>query len=207
MSILDALKQRQLQQLSRSIASSEHKEREVHNHASHVKAVLTGKAPSQDVPLEVRQLKDLYYEMYQDYTGKNHTKAPLEMSNRSIALWMRVEQARQQASCDAKKYMRAQFYWFDKHFGTYPRIEQLATEAAIERAVEFTGNAAKRVVGTKAADIPLPELFKRSEQLVQEIMQAQNCTRTEFYERFVKTGLFTLPQAFLEADPAWRELK
>lgn len=202
--ILEVLRQKQLSNLHRSNTSAEHHQREVHNHAEHVKAVLTGRAPSQEVPVEVRLLKDLYYEMCKDYTGDVHTKAPLEMSARSVALWTRVEAARKQAGCEAKKFMRAQFHWFDKAFGTYPSIEQLATDGAVDRALEYTGSVDRRVVGTKKAEVSLADVFKRSEMLVQDVMRAQNCTREQFYERFVMTGLFSLPKAFLDADPVYR---
>lgn len=206
MGILDEIKRKQLAKLHKGHANAEHHKREVQNHARQVKSILGGESPGQQLPMDVRVLKDLYYEMYKDYTGKGNTKAPLEMSARSIALWTRVADTCRQAGCDPKVYMRAQFAWFDKNFGTYPRISQLATEAAIARVQEYSGDASKRVVGAKPANIDIAEIFKRSELIVQEAMAAQDCTREEFYRRFVLTGLFTLPQAFLAADPVWRKV-
>lgn len=204
--ISDRLVEMKAQSLRRSISASEYTERRVRNNAAVAKEVLTGKRPSQDLPLEIRVLKDKYYSMLKDYTRSVQSMAPLEMNKRSVALWTRVEKARTAAGCSADKFLTAQFLWFDKAFGKAPSVEQLTTEAAIDRALEYTGEA-KRVVGNNikhASD--KVSVFRHSEQLVQDIMRAQGVTRVEFYKQFVLTGHFTLPKEFMEADPAYQEV-
>jgi len=167
------------------------------------KRIISGETQYSAVPMELTVLRDLYFKMISTYTGqvKYYTD---EMTDGQVALWIRVEKARREVGCSAERYLKAQFVYFDKTFGTYPKTQHLATEGAIERAREFAGPTEGLVLGNmRPPDIDTAARFRQSEKTLQKMMKAQRCSREEFYRRFVLTGVYTFPKEFLEADPAY----
>jgi hypothetical protein len=205
MSIIEVLRRRELETLKRSDAYSSVRSQRTHDHAKHVKQVLSGETISPEVPVSIQVLRDTYYNMLRSYQGNDYSY-PTEMNKQSINLWTRVETARSKAGCLADKYIKAQFAWFHKKFGKAPTVEQLSTPGAVERALEFSGSTTGRVVGNNIIHKnSLAETFKQNEVLLQSMMKAQQCTRVEFYKRFVITGIYSFDTRFLEADPAYQK--
>lgn len=204
--IVELLRKRKLRALKQSQAMAEARENHVSGKAQHVKTMMGGAAPEDTMSAAAVNLKALYYEMMKAYTGKfpPFTKT---ISQRSVSLWERVAVAREKSGVEAERFMKAQFVWFDKSFGTTPKKHQLATEAAIERAQEYGGSTKGRVYGnSRPAQVNKAESFKQSEKLLQKMMRAQKCTREEFYRDFVLTGVYVFPQEFLKADPVYRKV-
>jgi len=205
--IQEILKKNRLLKISRSERFTENQEQDVSNKASHVKRILGGEDSGDATPIALTLLKDTYYNMLSTYKGKFVSHA-VDMNKKSLALWTRVESCRAQADCDADRYLKAQFVWFDKAFGKAPTVEQLATETAIDRALEFTGSTKGRVLGNiRKAPISKADVFRESEKTLQKMMAAQGCNREEFYRKFVLTGIFGFPADFLKADPTYQRVK
>lgn len=205
--ILTTLEQRSLRQLKNSIQFSERHEAATAYHSQLAKAMLTGEPLPSFLSLEAQTLRQLYYSMLKDYQGALYT-LPGPPTKRSEALWKRVEDACKRAGCEPKKFLRAQFAWFHKSFGSAPKLTQLTTDSAVQRALEFEGNTERRIVSNNVdAGVSLADIFRQSEKLLRDMMLAQGCkTREEFYKRFVLTDVFMLPKEFLQADPAYRKV-
>jgi hypothetical protein len=205
--IRSVLEQRSLRKLKKSIQFSEQREAAIAHHSQVAKAVLKGERLPSSLTFEAQALRTLYYSMLKDYAGEMFA-VPTLPTKRAEALWKRVGEACKKSGCSPKKFMRAQFAWFDKVFGRAPQLIQLTTDAAVQRALEFSGNADRRIVGNNInAKVSLADVFRQSEKLLRDMMRAQGCkTREEFYERFVLTELFVFPKEFLKADPAYRRV-
>ena len=200
------MRKRQERSLKRKESFKAMKEQEFEQKTESVKAILGGGNQYSAVPVELTTLRDLYFRMIQTYTG-NTQYYSAEMSDRHVALWIRVEKARRTVGCDPERFLKAQFVWFDKAFGTSPTTQQLATEAAVERAREYTGSTEGKVLGNiRKAPVSKADVFRESEKTLQKMMAAQECTREEFYEKFVLTGLYSFPKEFLKADPAYQRV-
>lgn len=203
--IVEILKQHQLRSLARSENATRIQEQRVTNKANCVRGMLGGTGDVDGVPMELVLLRNLYYSMLESFRG-SRSSVPVKMNDKSIAFWTRVEKARQRAECSAEEYLLAQFKWFDKAFGAAPKLPQLTTPLAIQRAIEFEGRSDGRVIGNgKIADIDRVEVFKETEKLLQQIMKAQKCSREDVYRRFVLTGLYTFPKEFMDFDPAYKK--
>lgn len=204
--IAQIINQHQLQSLARKEAMQDAREKAIQTKADVVEYILGGEDIDPSMPVSHYVLKSLYYHMLMDYTGDRFLFEK-EPNAHSKALWRRVEAARQDSGLDAQTFLRAQFKWFNKHFGTYPRLMQLTTDDAIKRAVEFTGDVDKKVVGAQKAPVSRTEVLKETEKLIQSVMRAQKCTRLEFYQKFVLTGLYVIPEQFLRLDPVYKQAK
>lgn len=208
MSILKKLRERQTQQLTRSIQGTELFERQVEKKAAYIKELLTGDNPNAGVPAEVVAFRDLYVVFLEKYTGEKAYQFRGKMSHQAVSLWTRAEAARRQANVSQERFIKAQFVWFTKVFGKYPEPLQLTTEAAVDRAREFTGSTEGKVAPVAVAHkSSLSTLFRENEKLLQKMMQAQKCSREEFYVRFVLTGIYSLSKEFLEADPVYQRVR
>ena len=206
MSILDVLRKKKAAAEKRSAAFSARKEAQTSARAEYAKDIVAGRQVSAGGSLEIQRLRDVYRDLSQHYYGSLPTFSK-ELNKTGIALWSRVEAARAQVGCSAEQYLTAQFAWFDKTFSTAPKLSQLATEAAIERAREYTGTP-KRLVSRGKVHCDKTAMFRQAEVTVQQIMRAQMCgSREEFYTRFILTGLYALPAEFLAADPAYAKAK
>lgn len=204
--IQELLKKRRLRSLKRKESYKKIKEQELEHKTESVKMILGGGNQYSAVPVALTTLRDLYFRMVQTYTGKEEYYS-LDMSDGQVALWMRVEKARREADCDSERFLKAQFVWFDKAFGKAPTPLQLATETAVDRALEFTGSTKGRVLGNiRKAPVSKADVFRESERTLQKMMAAQNCNREEFYRKFVVTGIFGFPKEFLKADPAYQRV-
>jgi len=203
--ILELLAKKRQNSLKRKEGFKKMKAEELENKESSVKRILGGENQYQAVPVKLTVLRDLYFTMLRAYTG-NVQYYSAEMSDGQVALWMRVEKARCKTGCDPERYIKAQFAWFDNAFGTSPKPVQLASDAAVDRALEFEGSTKGRVLGNvRKAPVALADTFRESEKLLQKMMIAQKCNREEFYRRFVLTGVYMFPKEFLEADPVYKK--
>ena len=170
--ILTALREQRLRSIKRSIQYQEQREAATAYHSQLAKSVISGKPLDSSLPLEAQALRTLYYDMLKDYQGETF-KIPGPLTKRGEALWNREEKARQAAGVDPKKFMKAQFVWFDKTFGKAPTAVQCATEAAVQRVLEVGDVQVKRVVGAQPANVPLADVFRQSEKLLRDMMRAQ----------------------------------
>lgn len=204
--IVEILRKNQLARIARSEAYTKAQETSIDSKIATTTFILGGVDPNAGVPAPILYLREQYNRMLYAYkgTGLSFTK---EMNKKSIALWTRVEKARAESGCDADRYLKAQFSWFDKTFGRAPTKAQLATSSAIERAAEFAGTTVGKVLGnSRSVPITKADVFRESEKTLQKMMAAQSCNREEFYRKFVLTGLFLLPKEFLGADPTYQRL-
>jgi hypothetical protein len=205
MGILDEIYKQQLNKEKKSLQGRENYEKRVHNHAEQVKYKDQNMNP--DVPVSVVALRNKYYQYLENYTRRRHM-FNIRMNKRSRALWIRVEKAQAESGKTQDEFLKAQFEWFHKKLGTYPKVEQLATQNAVERTKSSSGDTSVKEVSN---DIPhnasKVEILKQSEKLLQKMMKAQKCSREEFYKNFVLTGLYTFPEEFLNADPVWKKVK
>jgi len=204
--IVELLRKRRERSLKMKESFKAMKAEELENKAASVKRILGGAVQYSAVPVNLTILRDLYFQMIQTYTGKEQYYSA-DMSDRHVALWIRVEKARCRVGCDPERFLKAQFVWFDKAFGAAPTTRQLATDAAVERALEFTGSTEGKVLGNiRKAPVSKADVFRESEKTLQRMMAAQECDREEFYRKFVLTGLFSFPKEFLKADPAYQRV-
>ena len=200
MSIIQAIEDRRLQKLASSTAGSERYIGNIQKKADFAKQVLSNDFDLSK-PLEAQRL---YYEYKSKYTGKNTTVAPLA-SKRAQSFWTAVANAAEKADVSIESFISAQFTWFAKNFGTYPKFENIRTEAAIQRAQEAAGVKPKKVVARYQAGGNFAELMRTADTQVRTMCSAQKLSRVEFYKQLVLTGVISLPQQFLKADPAYAE--
>lgn len=204
--IVEIIKKQQLNKLARSESFAKAQETSVNNKVSTTKYVITGKNQDPYVGSSILYLRDKYYNMLRDYSGSGVAFA-VDMNKKSVALWSRVDRAREAAGCDPDRYLKAQFVWFDKTFGKAPSLEQLSTASAVERAIEFSGSTKGKVLGNeRKVPISKVDIFREAEKTLQQMLAAQKCDRADFYRKFVLTGLFTLPKEFLSADPTYQRV-
>jgi len=205
--ILELLRKKKLASIRQKKAFRKKKIEEFETKQSSVKRIIDGENQYSAVPVELTMLRDLYFRMINVYSGRVKYYMD-EMTDGQVALWIRVEKARREADVSPERYLKAQFVFFDKAFGTYPKTKHLATEKAIERAKTYEGKTEGRVLGNmRPPDLDKADVFRQSEKLLQKMMNAQNCTREQFYKRFVLTGVYTFPKEFMEADPAYQAAK
>lgn len=208
--ILDAIRERKAKSLARSTSFSEALDASVSEKAKRAKNLLvSGGEPTAEYGPEML-LRGLFYGMKEDYVGKYF--AIPKNTKRSLSLWKRVEKAREEADVPPEVYLRAQFHWFDKVYGKAPTLSQLATEAAIERAQEFsvdkTVNKERRILGNnRPADLSFADIMRQTERQIRDICRAQKMTREEFYRELVLTGVMSIPKQFLDADPIFKRVK
>lgn len=203
MDILDAIKQYKLQSLNRSFSAKDRYDQEISTKAQLVKqSTFTTGDMENGVAL---QLRALYYLKMEEYYGKKlHSK--VTTSNRSLALWKRVEAACTKAGVPPDDYLTAQFVYFHKIFGTAPKLNQLATENAVMRA-RTAGESRGKVVGNDIrAKTSVSDVLRFAEKQMQEICKAQGMTRQEVYENLVVTGVIAFPAKYLDSDPVYQKV-
>lgn len=204
MSVLDAIREKRLNAAKASVRYQEATTERTRDLAADVKHMLKGETGVAQAA-EESNLRTMYSRMVDDYYGGTQFQAYAVMNNRSKALWKRVKNRCVESCVDPESFLKAQFVWFDKNFGKPPTVIQLTTEAAVDRAKEFGGTVASRVVAnTVPAKLDFASIMRRSEQQLQEMMRAHDMTREEVYKNFVITGLFSFPPEFLKADPAYK---
>ncbi len=208
--ILETIYEHKLQRTQRSIRGSEAFETTVHNNTQQIKQQLGGEEENTDLDVRTvsaQQMAALYHQMVAEYRGKPCFTDFSKINKRAISFWTRVVAACKAADMTPNEYLRAQFVWFHKAFGKVPEPIQLTTEAATERARQFTGTRQKRVVASsKDANVDIADVFRWCEKQVRDICRAQGMTREQFYKELVLTGEISLPLSFLEADPVYRRV-
>lgn len=205
-SMVELFHRRRAQAAARSITASENNEQYLHNKAETTRELIGNTGEIDEDAHYTRQLAFHYYEMKARYYGKS-TVTRVTHSKKSENFWKRVQLACKTSGVTPERYMKAQFDFFNVAFGTVPKINQLITEAAIERAREFAGKTEGRVVSNAIeAKVDLGAVFKRCEQQIRDICRAQKLTRKEYYQHFVLTKLISMPKQFLDADPVYQEV-
>lgn len=202
MSIVQAIEAKRLSKLSAESVGSDRFLSSVKKQAEYAKLAL-----NKDFDLS-RQLEAqrIYYQYKNKYTGKHIPISPLE-SKKSISFWTGVVESADKASVSIEAFIAAQFAWFHKNFGTYPKFENLRTSCAIQRAQESQGIKPKKAVARYQAGDNFAETMRMADQQVRSMCQAQKLTRVQFYKELVLTGVVSLPEAFLKADKAYQEAK
>jgi hypothetical protein len=154
----------------------------------------------------VEQLAFYYYHMRAQYARKRVTTKATE-SLRRQEFWGRVSVCCKAAGVSPERYMKAQFSYFHTAFGTTPKLSQLATKAATERAKLYGGKTSGNVVSNAIeTKVELGAIFARCEQQIRDICRHQKISREEYYRKFVLSGLVNMPKEFLNADPTYQQV-
>lgn len=205
-SMMELLRKKRATSNSRSIAMSESSDIQLHNKAEAAKEQLGNTSGIEEQTAYIAQLSHHYYDMQAKYSNKRVVTRPKESKKRT-QFWSRVQEACKVSEVSPERYMKAQFDYFHVAFGTTPKMANLATDAAIERAKAYDGKTSGKIVGNAIeAGVSLGSVFARCEKQVRDIMRAQRVTREEYYQRFVLTRLIAMPQEFLNADPVYRKV-
>ncbi len=204
--MIETLRRKRATTAIRSMAMSEINEQHLHNKAKAAREQLGNtNGINEDTELTA-QLAHHYYHMKASYSGKRVQTRVVDSARRQ-QFWGKVQTCCKTADVTPERYMKAQFSFFHIAFGTTPKLNQLATEAAIERAQSFEGKTSGKVVGNAIeSGVSLGSLFARCEQQVRDICRAQSVTREEYYRIFVIPGLISMPHEFLSADPVYQEV-
>lgn len=205
--ILELIRARQLKSIKASISYGEILDSRVSQQAAEVKEVLAGEKDGTGDKLLGDNLAAFYYQMLDSYTGNPAIRVPTSSKKRGLALWKRVGEACDKSQVEPKLFMKAQFEYFHKCFGKSPKVHQLATEGAIERAKLYTGCVIGNVVGNDIRHKgSLAGTMRFAEKQMREIQEAQGMTREEVYKNLVITGMILFPKEYLEADPIYQKL-
>lgn len=205
-SMMELLRRKRATSTSRSIAMSEASDIQLHNKAEAAKEQLGNTTGISEQTTYIAQLSHHYYEMQAKYVNKRVVTRPKESKKRT-QFWSRVQEACKASGVSPERYMKAQFEYFHIAFGTTPKMCNLSTDAAVERARAYEGKTTGKIVGNAIeAGVSLGSVFARCEKQVRDIMRAQKVTREEYYQRFVLTHLIAMPLEFLQADPVYRKV-
>lgn len=200
--IQDAIRRARVQKLDKKFNGAE-------AHAKH--AIAIGEAAKRtrstnpEVMAEV-QLSELYYSMLAGYRGKNNFSTYSPSAKRD-AIWRRIMARYKESGVTAEEFMKAQFQYFDQHFGCPPNLPSLTTEKAVKRAQEFTGmigNSVSSGIDYKSDKV---EVLQYYDKFIRDICKAQGVNKETFYKAFVLTGEIQIASIYLEADPVWRKVK
>jgi hypothetical protein len=210
LNILEALKKRRLKAVKSSITYGETRDAIVSEKAKAVKVTLAD-LHGTEVPKDAEEIRisGFYYRMVDEYFAKPVIRMPTTMTKRGLALWRRVVISCKASGVDPELYMRAQFDYFNKHFGRPPEVFQLATENAQERAIQFAagGQTSKKIVGNDIRHKgDLASIMRIAEKQMQDVCRAQSLTREEVYKNLVIPGLLLFPKEYLEADPVYKRI-
>lgn len=204
--MMEALRKKRATTAARSIAMSQINEQQIHNKAEAAKEVLGNTTGITENAAYVAQLSHHFYEMQARYKGKRVCTTVVESEKRKT-FWTKVQSCCKTAGVSPERYMKAQFAFFHTAFGTTPKMHQLATAAAIDRAKAFEGNTAGKVVSNAIeATTDLGALFGRCEQQIREVCRKQGMDRATYYKTFVVTGLLPMAREFLARDPVYQEV-
>ena len=205
-SMVDYLRKRRITKVTRSIAMSEANENGIRNKAEVARNLLGSNSGIDSDTQLASRLSYLYYYMKAKYVN-NALFSKVTHSEKRDEFWARVVEACKKADVSPEKYMKAQFSYFHKTFGTVPNVNQLATSGAVTRAQEFAGKVDGFIVGN---NVPIEDnlgaVFSRCERQLRDMCKAQSVDRAEFYRRFVCSGVITFPVEFLNADPVYEEV-
>ncbi len=204
--MMETLRRRRVTTAARSMAMSESNEQQLHNKAEAAKEQLGNLTGIDEDANYVAQLSHHYYEMKARYHNKRVTTTVVQSAKRD-KFWTRVQVCCKTAEVTPERYMKAQFTYFHTAFGTTPKITQLATEAAVDRAQAFEGKTTGKVVGNAIeVKADLGALFGRCEKQIREVCRKQKMDRATYYRTFVLTGLLPMAKEFLRRDPVYQEV-
>lgn len=207
--ILKVLEQRRLRSAKSSMAFTERRDAIVSEKAKLVKATLAD--VSGDAPKDVEELRmaALFYRMLDEYFASPAIRMPTTATKRGLSLWRRVVRSCSEAGVDPEAYMRAQFDYFNKCFGRPPKLNQLATDKAQERAITYVAEnkVQRKVIGNDIRHVAdIATVMRSAEKQMLTICRAQSMTREEVYKKLVLTGLITFPKPYLAADPVYQKV-
>jgi hypothetical protein len=201
--LLDRIQKTQLKSVKRSIISSEVNQRKASEAGRTLHILQENGLPEEakdniDAYL-LRHFYDIKLADYHHTTAKTQWRA---LKKQGLTLWNRVNKARITAGVDHETFIAAQFTYFHDTFKAAPKIQQLATDAAILRATTVTARKVTSAVVEVKPDVP--ELFRTCERMMLSMMRQHTLSRVEVYKNLVHTRLIAFPDVFLEADPAWK---
>lgn len=203
-SMLEMMRKKRLANAIRSVSVSESNEQLIHNKSNAVKEKLGHTCKLDEEKLYIQQLSYHFYSMQASYSGKP-LRAVTKESKKRQDYWGRVQDACKKSGVPPDRYIKAQFQFFHHAFGTTPKLCNLATEAAIDRARSYEGKTEGSVVSSAIeATVDLGSLFSRCDKQVRDVCRNRNITREDYYRTFVVTKLIPMPQQFLNADPVYR---
>lgn len=209
MSISDAIKQHKLKHLQSSDTYTTYRNKRISLAAQALKMSKLNNELTGDSIKPEDLLRRHYYNMYEQYYNKRTFSYEDPTDEKSKKLWARVAKRCEESGANELEFMKAQFDYFHATFKKAPTFAQLTTEAAVGRAKAFIGKGTdKRIVsGATEVNVGLAAILRRSEQMMQELMKAQDMTREEVYENLVLTGVYSFPEEYLKADPTYKRVK
>lgn len=151
-------------------------------------------------------MRTLYHAAVEKYHQKHRVQVPAAMNNRSKALWKRVVSVQSRSSVSPEQFIKAQFAYFDKHFGCAPKVYQLTTEAAIERADNFGDTKTSAVSGGVEYKLDKAEKFRLADKTLLKVQRAQGLSREEVYRNLVIPGHLFISPEFLKIDPTYSKV-
>jgi hypothetical protein len=198
--LLKAVKDKKIKHLNRSI--------QAHTYFNN-RAVALGEnvktAKKLGVTSQEYELRTTYYNMLDSYYHKS-TIPFYKVTEKSVKFWRKVTVCQDNSGTDCYTYIKAQFWWFDKHFGTAPPIYSLVTENAIKRAMEFSGSRGNIVSSAIPHKSELSSVLQQTDKIIRAILKSQNLTKEEFYLKLVIPGEFPVAKAYLDIDPLYKKL-
>ena len=206
MSVLEEIRRLNEAKEKRSERGRELYARGVRQLAESVKQKKLSGEKSDENRLPEVQMRTLYFSAVEKYYQTRKVTIPAAMNNRSKALWKRVVTVQARSRVSPEQFMKAQFAYFDKHFGCAPKIFQLTTEAAIERADNFGNTKTSAVSGGVEYKLNKADNFRVAEQTLLKVQRAQGLSREEVYRNLVIPGHLFIAPEFLKIDPVYSKV-
>lgn len=199
-SIIEEMRERRLKSLHASHRFQDHREQVAREQAERAKNV------KNQTYLDEERMRELYYSSLRIYKQDKNITYAMALKGRSLSLWQRVVAKQKESGVDPEDFMKAQFEWTNRNFGTWPRISQLATDNAVIRAQNFKGLSGNVVASSIEVKSDLATTFATANKYLLQICRKQKMTREEVYRNLVLPGIITLPKEFLAADPAYQKV-
>jgi len=200
--VIELLRKKKATSLNLSLGYTDHSNKATHEKSEYVKSAI--KSDFKDFPTKAIAAREAYYNCY-TYYKRTAPRAFSTPTKRNFSLWVRMSAAIEKAEVDPVVYMKKQFEFYHKVFGTLPKPHFLTTDAAVSRVRESVANneptVAVRSIPSEGAD--LATTFRRCEDMIRSVARTHSLTREEVYTRFVLTGLLPLPDIFLKADSVY----
>lgn len=205
--ILEAIHDHNLNKVKRSIAGQQAYDTAVHNRTLEFKRLIKGEVAQDSDPrlLTAADLARIYYGRMSEFNGKPCMVDFSKMNKRAIAYWHRVYLFCKENNVDPSAHIKAQFFYFNKTFGTSPKLEQLMTPKSLERTKDCKTEQKRVVPFAREGTFDLGALYGRCDKQVRDMCRAQGMTRLEFYKEVVLTGAVQLPLDFLSSDPVYQK--
>jgi len=204
--MMEVLHKRRLIKVANSIRMIESNEQQLQNKAEAAKEQLGNLTGIDEDAAYIAQLSHQYYIMKACYQGKSLYTKVVDSEKRRM-LWSRVQACCKKADVSPEHFMKAQFDYFHRAFGTTPKLSHLATPNAVYRALAFEGKTIGKVVGNAIEfKLDLGALFSHCEKQIRDVCRAQGIDRAAYYKIFVVTGLMPMDTHFLSKDPVYQEV-